>query len=130
MLANVAFGTVDRAVQNLGSLSPLPIISTVELELPASHTSIVEQFRAHLLSVKKTPGPPGRKIVAVFDSILSSPGMLMPWQKMAAVCKEEGIWSVVDAAHSIGHELDIDLTKAAPDFWVTVSTNSMTWSIR
>lgn len=40
---------------------------------------------------------------------------------MVQVCKEEGVMSVIDAAHSIGQELNLDLNKADPDFWISVS---------
>ena len=40
---------------------------------------------------------------------------------MVQICKDEGVWSVIDAAHSIGQEVDLDLGKVAPDFWVSVS---------
>jgi hercynylcysteine S-oxide lyase len=91
------------------------------LQFPTTHASIVSRFRAHLRSL---PRPNGKtqeqKIVAVIDSIVSNPGVLMPWKEMVQVCKEEHVWSVIDAAHSIGQELDIDLGKAQPDFWVSV----------
>jgi hypothetical protein len=87
--------------------------------------------------IKQSPSPPDvssttainiakqkpqteRKIVVVLDSIASNPGVLMPWQEMVQICREEGAWSVVDAAHSIGQEVGIDLGKADPDFWVSV----------
>lgn len=44
---------------------------------------------------------------------------------MVKICKEEGIWSVVDAAHSIGQEQDIDLRSVEPDFWVSVCAISL-----
>jgi hypothetical protein len=45
---------------------------------------------------------------------------------MVKLCNAEStadkrILSVVDAAHSIGQEVDIKLDEAAPDFWVSVS---------
>lgn len=45
------------------------------------------------------------RFVAVIDSITSVPGVLLPWKEMVQVCKEEGLWSVIDAAHSIGQEV-------------------------
>ena len=59
------------------------------------------------LSPGHTEDPAGRKnkIVAVIDSIASMPGVLLPWQEMVKVCREEGVWSVVDAAHSLGQEV-------------------------
>lgn len=62
------------------------------------------------------------KIVAIIDSISSNPGALMPWREMVTISKKEGVWSVVDAAHSIGQEVGIDLDEAQPDFWVSVSS--------
>ena len=39
---------------------------------------------------------------------------------MVAICREAGVISIVDGAHSIGQELDINLSEARPDFWVSV----------
>ena len=44
---------------------------------------------------------------------------------MVQICKDEGVWSVIDAAHSIGQEVDLDLNNAKPDFWVSVSLLSL-----
>ena len=49
--------------------------------------------------------PGGNRFVAVIDSITSVPGVLMPWKERVKVCKEEGVWSMSDAAHSIGQEV-------------------------
>jgi hercynylcysteine S-oxide lyase len=62
--------------------------------------------------------------VAVIDSIVSNPGVLLPWKEMVQLCREEGVWSVIDAAHSIGQEVDLDLGKVKPDFWVSVGYSS------
>lgn len=45
----------------------------------------------------------------------------MPWKELVKICKEEGAWSVIDGAHSIGQEVDVNLKEADPDFWVSVS---------
>jgi len=60
---------------------------------------------------------PQSKIVVVMDAITSNPGLYMPWQRIVQLCREEGAWSVVDAAHSIGQEMNIDLSETRPDFW-------------
>lgn len=62
-----------------------------------------------------------RKIVAVVDAIVSNPGVRLPWKEMVAICKDASVWSVVDAAHAIGQEVDINLSEARPDFWLSVS---------
>ena len=53
----------------------------------------------------------GNKIVAVIDSITANPGVLMPWKEMVRVAHEEGVWTVIDAAHSIGQEVRTCLKK-------------------
>ena len=44
-------------------------------------------------------------IIVVIDGITANPGALMPWQEMVRIAREEGVWSVVDAAHCIGQEV-------------------------
>ena len=77
---------------------------------------IVDTFRSHLRGI---PRKEGQKVLAVIDAIVSVPGVVLPWERMVQVCKEENVWSLVDAAHAIGH-IPIDLSSAAPDFWVSV----------
>lgn len=49
----------------------------------------------------------------------------MPWREMVKICKRQGVWSVVDGAHSIGQEVGLDLTSAEPDFWLSVCRTSV-----
>lgn len=84
-----------------------------------THVQIVEAFRAKIKEIKQTHhdrsfsilsqdteyDKKANRFVAVIDSITSVPGVLLPWQEMVKVCKEEGVWSVIDAAHSIGQEV-------------------------
>ncbi|KAJ7278863.1 pyridoxal phosphate-dependent transferase [Mycena rebaudengoi] len=93
-----------------------PAVSQIVIQFPTSHADIVASYRAHLRAI---PRHAGQKIVAVIDSVISVPAALMPWQELVRVCKEEGVYSVIDAAHSIGQETGIDLGRADPDFWVS-----------
>jgi len=43
----------------------------------------------------------------------------MPWKAMVKICQEEQVISVVDAAHSLGQEISIDLRDSSPDFWTS-----------
>ncbi|PIL35672.1 hypothetical protein GSI_02402 [Ganoderma sinense ZZ0214-1] len=114
-----------------------PHVETIELTFPTTHSHILDTFRArvkeikalhaargsqftHVPSVRRSPErDSGNKVVAVIDAISSNPGVRMPWKEMVRICREEGAWSLVDAAHSLGQELDIDLSEARPDFWVS-----------
>ena len=96
-------------------------MSVFVLDFPTTRAEILDNFRAHLRAL---PFSPKKKRVAVIDSIASNPGAALPWKEMTKICKEEGVWSVIDAAHSIGQEVDINLSEVEPDFWVSVSNLS------
>lgn len=125
-LASTAFHTISRSVKCLSDLKPCPSVSELKLNFPTSHSEILRLFREHLRASKKadTPGsthlPSDNATVVLFDSIVSMPGVLMPWKDMVRICKEEGAWSVIDAAHSLGQETNFDLSSVDPDFWIAV----------
>ena len=115
---STTYGSISRTVQNLSDIPPFPSTSTIVLNFPTTRSKIIQEFKAHLYT---HPTSPNKKRVVVIDSITSNPGILLPWKEMVQICKDEGVWSVVDAAHSIGQEVDLDLNNARPDFWVSVS---------
>ena len=117
-LVSTTYNSISRTAHNLSDVPPFPSISTIVLNFPTTHLKIIQDFKSHLCN---HPASPNKKRVVVIDSIVSNPGMFLPWKEMVEICKDEGVWSVVDAAHSIGQEVDLDLGKIAPDFWVSVS---------
>ena len=116
-IVSTTYPSISRTVHNLSDISPFPSISTIVLNFPTTKPEVLQSFKAHFFA---NPVSPNKKRVAVIDSIISHPGVLLPWKEMVQSCREEGVWSVIDAAHSIGHEVDLDLEKARPDFCVSV----------
>jgi len=85
----------------------------VEVVYPIEDDDLVETFRT---TAKKLISEGYRVRIAVFDTIISAPGVRVPWEKIVEACRELGILSLIDGAHGIGH---IDLThtgKVKPDF--------------
>ncbi|KDQ26340.1 hypothetical protein PLEOSDRAFT_1065763 [Pleurotus ostreatus PC15] len=115
---NTTYGAVSRAVQYLADKPPHPSVSVLTVNFPTTHGDIISAFRAHVKSVVASK-PLGKKVVAVIDSIVSNPGVLQPWQELVKICKAAGVLSVIDAAHSIGQELNINLGESQPDFWIS-----------
>lgn len=115
------YNAVSRAIRHLGDIPPYPQVSTCNLQFPTTHADILENWREHIRRVtsEKSDLQQTRKVVALIDAIAANPGVRLPWKEMVAVCRDAGVWSVVDAAHSIGQELDINLSEAKPDFWVS-----------
>ncbi|KAF9075416.1 pyridoxal phosphate-dependent transferase [Rhodocollybia butyracea] len=122
---STSYNSISRTAQFISDLPPHPTHAIFTINFPTSHTEILQNWRSFLRSLNTTRaqavGDLGRrsKIVAIVDSIISVPGALLPWEEMVKICKEEDVWSVIDAAHSVGQEQNLNLVEADPDFWVT-----------
>jgi len=130
--ATTTYSSVERTLQYIADFPPHPSVSVFELKFPTTRASALQAFRAHLdasnaelqIAQRKIGNRTKLKIVAVINSIASIPGVYLPWKEMVALCRERGILTVVDAAHSIGQELNINLSEADPDFWASVGSCS------
>ncbi|KZT19038.1 PLP-dependent transferase [Neolentinus lepideus HHB14362 ss-1] len=119
--ATTTYGAIAKTIQYLSDIPPHPTVSKFLIQFPTTHAQIVANWKEHLLSaVSSVAGAPEkRKVVAVIDGIISTPGARLPWAEMVKICRETGVWSVIDAAHMIGQEVDINLSEVKPDFWVS-----------
>ncbi|KAJ6601260.1 pyridoxal phosphate-dependent transferase [Mycena vulgaris] len=113
---NTTYNSVASTARYISDTPPHPVVSELTLVFPTTPSQVVAQFRDHL---RHLPRKEDQKVFAIIDSIISMPAILLPWKEIVQVCKEEGVMSVVDAAHSIGQELNLDLSKADPDFWIS-----------
>ncbi|KAG6872295.1 hypothetical protein C0995_011191 [Termitomyces sp. Mi166 len=108
---------MDKTVQYLTDVSPYPSRKLIEILFPTTVESIVDTSKKF---VADNPVAPGKKTVVIIDAIVSNPRVKFPWKELVAVCKQARYWSVVDAAHSVGQETNINLSVVQPDFWVSV----------
>lgn len=118
--ASTTYGNVAKTILHLKDTNPELTVAPFGLQFPVSNAAIIDAFRAHLRSIPRVAASaanPDPKIVCVVDSIVSNPGIYMPWKEMVKICKDEGVWSVVDAAHSIGQEPGLNMAEVQPDFW-------------
>ncbi|RDX57398.1 PLP-dependent transferase [Lentinus brumalis] len=138
--ATTTYGAVSNTIRYLTDRSeqPRPKMLTIVYNFPLTHAEVLELFRAKIREAKqqyadtqftdvpplsegydRDPAEKKNKIVAVIDSITSNPGVLLPWKDMCSIAREEGVWTVIDAAHSIGQEQHINLSDTKPDFWLS-----------
>ncbi|KAF8655724.1 hypothetical protein AX16_002961 [Volvariella volvacea WC 439] len=119
---NTAYEAIQHAISYIANRHPHPTTPVFAIQFPTSHANILSSFTAHVKSLVQDSNPTEtgikRKVVAIFDTISSQPGVLWPWKQMVEICREYGVWSVVDAAHSLGQEIDINLKSVDPDFWI------------
>lgn len=111
---STTYRTISKALQMTADMVPQPSLSQITLQFPTTHAEIVATFKNH---IDKIPRSENTRVVAIIDSLHSTPGVLTPWKELVKVCKEKDVWSIVDAAHSVGQELDINLGQVQPDFW-------------
>ncbi|XXG95914.1 hypothetical protein Hte_002190 [Hypoxylon texense] len=72
----------------------------IELIYPVEDDEIVDKFRTAILEIQSQ----GKTVkLAMFDTILTFPGVSFPWESLVPICKEYGIYSCIDGAHGIGH---------------------------
>lgn len=109
------YGACEKTLASIAELTPLRSASIL-LEYPIEDVEILRRFREAVTRLRKD----GANIrLAMFDTVLTFPGVRMPWEDLVFACKELDVLSLIDGAHGIGH---IDLThlgKVGPDFFVS-----------
>lgn len=81
----------------------------VELVFPMLHAEILTRFREVLANQKIK--------LALFDAVVSVPGVRLPFEEITALCRQYGALSLVDGAHLVGL-IPVDLAFR-PDFYVS-----------
>ncbi|KAH6629536.1 pyridoxal phosphate-dependent transferase [Boeremia exigua] len=109
----------DLTVQYITETTPAQS-ARVEYTYPVEDDWLVEAFKQKVRDVQRAGG---RVKVAIFDTVVSMPGVRVPFEQLTAVCKELGVLSLVDAAHGVGH-VELDVGRFDPDF---LTSNCHKW---
>jgi selenocysteine lyase/cysteine desulfurase len=109
------YDSCEATVVSVGELSPLRPAS-IPVTYPIEDDDLVKKFKEKVVQERKE----GKNVkIAIFDTILTFPGVRLPWEDLVYACRELGVLSLIDGAHGIGH---IDLThlgRVSPDFFVS-----------
>jgi hercynylcysteine S-oxide lyase len=98
----------------------------IDISFPCLHDKLLQDFEAAIDEVRAQGKNPK---IAIFDTIVSMPGVRMPYEELIAICKRKNVLSLVDAAHCVGMldpQTDIKLAELDPDFWVS---NAHKWML-
>ncbi|KAI0441868.1 aminotransferase family protein-like protein [Xylaria telfairii] len=114
------YGGCLKTIRSLEETTPVRGYS-IDLTYPIEDDHIIRKVNAALLAIRQQ----GRRVVlAMFDTVLTFPGVRFPWESLVQLYRQQGIMTCIDAAHGIGN---IDLTHLAqvgPDF---VISNCYKW---
>ncbi|KAK6857664.1 hypothetical protein PG995_006491 [Apiospora arundinis] len=82
---------------------------------PSLSQSIVSQFERAIAQIKAEGLHPR---LAILETVVSIPAVRMPFEDLVRVCRREGVMSLLDGAHSVGH-FEVNLQELQPDFFVS-----------
>lgn len=108
------YGACEKSVVYITETTPAEC-HKIEFTYPLSDDALCDAFEKAVSEIKAAGKNPK---LAIFDTIVSLPGVRMPFERLVASCREHGILSLVDGAHCVG-QIPIDLTHLDPDFFVS-----------
>ncbi|KAK5626200.1 hypothetical protein RRF57_001915 [Xylaria bambusicola] len=88
----------------------------IDLLYPIEDDDILNKVKA-VLSVIQQQGR--RVVLALFDTVLTFPGVRFPWESLVHLYKQHGILTCIDAAHGIGNIDLAHLASVGPDFVIS-----------
>nr|CAG8567967.1 15440_t:CDS:2 [Entrophospora candida] len=93
-------------------------VQLIELEVnyPITDEDLISKIEKCIEEEKQNPN--SRIKLAVIDAISSTPGVVVPFQKIIQILRKHDIISVIDGAHAIG-QIPLDLKEFDPDYFVT-----------
>lgn len=112
---NMIYGACRKTIQSLAETCPVSS-HEVQITYPISDEAIIDRFCRGVREVKVSGRCPK---LAMFDVVLTFPGVRFPWEKLVKVCKEFNILSFIDAAHGVGHVDMTHLGEVGPDFMIS-----------
>lgn len=114
LMFSAIYGACEKTVSYVTETTPAQSVK-VEFTFPVEDDWLVEEYEKKVNEVKAKGG---RVTLAIFDTVVSMPGVRLPFERLTAKSKELGVMSMIDGAHGVGH-VEIDLGSLDPDFFVS-----------
>ncbi|KAI4650130.1 uncharacterized protein J4E78_008412 [Alternaria triticimaculans] len=114
LIFSTIYGACEKTVSYVTETTPAESVK-IAYTFPVEDDWLLTEFEK---KVKEVESKGGKIKIAVFDTVVSAPGVRMPFERLTQKCKELGVMSCIDGAHGVGH-LNIDLGALDPDFFVS-----------
>lgn len=111
---STVYGANEKTIEYLRETTAVENVN-LSVQYPISDDEVVARFRE---TAKEIINQGRRPKIAIFDTISSTPGVCVPWERLVKECSALGILSCVDGAHGVGH-IKLDLQDNEPDFFVS-----------
>lgn len=111
---DTVYGAVERMLFSSVEMTSMAL-KKVKYRLPLHPEELVTKF----VDAVRAARDEGLNVrAAVFETIVSMPGVRFPFERLVEVCRAEGVLSLIDGAHGIGH-IPLDLGTLQPDFFTS-----------
>ncbi|CAI6334071.1 unnamed protein product [Periconia digitata] len=108
------YGACEKTIAFLSETTPVKS-TRVEFTFPVEDDWVVDAFKSR---VQEVAASGGRVKVALFDTVVSMPGVCFPYKQLTQACKELGVLSCIDGAHGVGN-IELDLRALDADFFTS-----------
>ena len=112
---SAAYGACEKTIQSVCETTPANC-RRIDVTFPIDDGVLIQLLRSAIHDVQHQGG---KARIAMFDTVVTFPGVRLPWERLVKVCQDLEVLSLIDGAHGVGQ---IDLTHLAsvgPDFFTS-----------